>query len=250
MVRWNERGAAFFVGSVALALALASCGGRASSLQPTGSLNGNGGATRGGGTGIDGGALIGGGAGSSGSDAAAGNGAASGTSGVPASDGGFPVCSDPCPELNCPLGQTLQYPDTLCCPICESCSAPDQRCPPAADCGPAAHLEIPAAQCCAECVANDQAACTSQVQTVNAAVSALNQLRGACQKDSDCASALVDSTCARVCIYDLKDRVAAYAAQLTQVEDCSACPLPPPAPPTCLTPVCWRGSCGDSIPLD
>jgi hypothetical protein len=237
MVRWAEQGAIFFVGSVVVALALASCGGRASSPS-MGSAGESGGArsTQGGAAGVGANSVT-----SSAGVAAALEGGSSGA--VAAADAGPPVCNDSCPDLNCPSGQTLQYPDTLCCPICESCSAPEEMCPPAADCGPAAHLEIPAGQCCSQCVANDPVACMNQVQIANDGASAAYQKYGMqCQVDSDCAGAVLNSTCTYTCIYASKSSLAPLLAELAK-EDCSACALPPPSAPTCVAPVCLNHDC-------
>jgi hypothetical protein len=237
MVRWDERGAIFFVGSVAVALGLASCGGRASSPS-IGSASESGGArsTRGGAAGVGANSVT-----SSAGVAAALEGGSSGA--VAAADAGPPVCNDSCPDLTCPSGQALTYPDTLCCPICESCSAPDQMCPPTAECGPAAHLEIPLGQCCAGCVANDPTACMNQIQTANADENAAYQKYGMhCQVDSDCAGAVLNSTCTYTCIYVSKSSLAPLLAELAK-EDCSACALPPPSAPTCVAPVCLNQTC-------
>lgn len=183
--------------------------------------------------------------------AAAGSSATAGAATLPGSDAGLPpVCNDICTDIDCPSGQTLQYLDTLCCPFCESCSAPDQACPPPDDCGPAAHLEIPAGQCCAQCVANDQVACMNQIQTAQAgANAALQKYSMQCQVDSDCAGAVLATTCTNTCIYAPRASLAAYLADLMQLEDCSACALPPPVASTCVTPVCSSQICSGGIPL-
>ncbi|MEO8904382.1 MAG: hypothetical protein ABI488_18615 [Polyangiaceae bacterium] len=237
-------------GVVTAACVLASCGGRASS-EPTGSSSVQGGApsTLGGAPGVAGSVVVSGGgaaAAPTGGSSSPGAGAAS------ASDAGPPVCNDSCPAVICPSGEALQYLSALCCPVCESCNAPDQACPPSYECGSAARSEIPKGQCCANCVANDQAACDTQTSAYGTGGAALAQQYSApCQKDADCGSAVVDNPCQQGCVYGLTNQVAAYAAALSQLgQSCSACPLFPPLTGGCSTaPVCNSGTCTDAFNL-
>ena len=247
MVRWDERGGVFLAGSMAVALALASCGGRASSSQPNGSANESGAASylQGGAIGIGGGASRGGAGSSNGGSAAAGDGATSGTTTLPESDAGPPVCNDSCPEVDCPSDQMLQFQNMLCCPVCESCSASDHAaCSPSYDCGPAAHAEIPPGSCCVTCVAKDQSTCATQMESANdGTFAAYPKYNQQCQVDSDCAGAVLSTTCSQSCFYALKSLLPAYLAELTKVRQCPACALPPPSAPTCVAPVCLNQTC-------
>ncbi len=242
MVRWDERGAVFLVGSVAVALALASCGGRASSLQASG--NGVAG-SQGGAADVGGGASRGGAGMTSIGGAAAGASATSGVGMLPGSDAGPPVCNDNCPEIDCPSGQRLQYLDMQCCPICIACNASDQAaCPPTYDCGPAAHAEVLPGQCCLSCVANDPAVCMMQIDSANAGAStAFQKYSQQCQVDSDCAGAVLSTACTQTCIIAPRASLSALLAELTMVEVCPACPAPNPVASYCYTPACLNQTC-------
>ncbi len=246
MGRWAERGAVSLVGLIAAPLALASCGGRASSLQASGSGSDSGSAGSSQGVAAVGGSASGGGAATRSKGGAAGNGATSGAGTLPGSDAGPPVCIDNCPEIACPAGQTLQYPDpTLCCPVCVACNASDRAtCQPSYDCGPAAHAEVLPGQCCLSCVANDPDACMTQVSGANDhALSIVRQYSQQCQVDSDCAVAVLSTTCSQTCILAPQTSLSALLAELTMVEACPACPAPNPITPVCDTPACLNQTC-------
>ncbi|HTA93946.1 MAG TPA: hypothetical protein VK745_30420 [Polyangiaceae bacterium] len=247
MVRWDERGAGAFVGSIAIALILASCGGRASSLQLSGAGGDSGGAdsSQGGAAAVGGSASRGGAGMTSIGGAAAGAGATSGAGTPPGSDAGPPLCTDNCPEIACPSGQMVKYVDTVCCPFCVACSASDQAaCQPSYDCGPAAHVEVLPEQCCPTCVANDPALCMMQIDSANAGANAIfPKYSMQCQVGSDCAGAILSTACMQTCIIAPQASLPALLAELTMVEVCPACPAPNPVTPYCDTPACLNQTC-------
>lgn len=242
MVRIAEARAAAV--AVLVGFALASCGGRASTPRTDSSTSGSSGQPAQGGTSaVSGGAGRGitGGSSSGGAAAAGGN---------AISDAGPPACNDSCPEVDCPPSQTIRYPEAMCCPVCVACDAADvAACGASPDCGPSGHPEIRGGNCCAACVANDAALCAKQSAASDDVRNTLyGKYQGTCQTDADCASAFIDTNCPQGCLYALKGTITAYAADVTKLEDCSACPLPAPAQRACLVPHCWRGACVDGIP--
>lgn len=231
---------------VLVGFGLASCGGRASNPEAGSASAGTGGeSARGGMLAVSGGA---------GREIAGGSssGGAAATDGGAGSRAGQPACNDSCPEVDCPSGQLTVYPEGMCCPVCVICTPADiAACGPSPACGPTGHLEVPDGNCCAACVANDAALCMKQTDASDAARNALvGKYQGTCQTDADCASAFIPTNCPQGCLYAPKGTITAYAAELTKLEDCSACALPPPAQQTCQAAHCWRGACVDGIPAD
>lgn len=166
--------------------------------------------------------------------------------------GALPVCTTTEPS-QCQVSEALVTSADRYCPYCRACALDEKNACPPYSCGPGGHNEMAAGQCCSTCVPNDAALCTSQQLTyADQRAAILQQYVAACKKDTDCASALVNTPCAQSCVAALTDSAPALAADLSAVT-CTACPLQPPvsvrpdghcAPATCLNGLCMVGASG------